>query len=319
MRWLVVALFSVFLLPAAPAGAEPLVVEARAIPLNPQDPAQDRVGVLIYRGGVVLTSTDRRFGGWSDLRVEADGRLLAISDHGYVLTGRLTHDPQGRLSGLTEADLTILRDPEGRPLVAKADSDAEGLARSPDGQGFIVSFERRHRLARYRHPDAPAEPLAGPTQLAQLPANSGIEALLTLADGRLFLLAEGSEDAAETRGWIGRPGGPWREFRYGLAQGFRPTGAAVLPGGDVLVLERRYTMAAGPGARLWRLPAAELERDKPNGALLAELALPQSLDNMEGVDVAPGAGGRPTIYLIADDNYNPLQRSLLLQFDLDLP
>lgn len=319
MRFLKISLFSAVLTLAGPLAAEPFAVEALPVPLNPQDPAQVRVGPLLYRGGLALRSLDSRFGGLSDLKVGADGRLFAISDHGYGLTARLIHDSQGRLAGLAEADLRILRGPDGLPLVAKADSDAEGLARAPDGKGFIIAFERRHRLARFRAPDAPTEPLDGPAGLADLPANSGIEALATLADGRLLLLAEGREGEAETRAWIGRPGA-WRDLRYALRDGFRPTGAALLPGGDVLVLERRFTVVAGPAARLRRVPVAALDgAGLVEGRQLAELALPLTVDNMEGVDALREANGRLTVYLIADDNYSPLQRSLLLQFDLDLP
>ena len=48
--------------PGAPAG-EPIAVEASAVALNPAAPGQDRVGSLVFRGGLVLRSADRRFGG----------------------------------------------------------------------------------------------------------------------------------------------------------------------------------------------------------------------------------------------------------------
>ena len=58
-------------------------VTATAVPLNTADRAADRVGRLRFLGALVLTSSDDRFGGLSDLRWEGKcQRLLAVSDTG---------------------------------------------------------------------------------------------------------------------------------------------------------------------------------------------------------------------------------------------
>ena len=42
----------------------------------------------------------------------------------------------------------------------------------------------------------------------------------------------------------------------------------------------------------------------------------QSVDNMEGLAVRQDADGRVFAYLVSDDNFNPLQRTLLFMFEL---
>ncbi len=104
---------------------------------------------------------------------------------------------------------------------------------------------------------------------------------------------------------------------YAKEGAFTPTGAARLPDGDVIVLERRFTLLGGLAARLLRLEAAAL---RPGAALggreLARLGPPLSVDNMEGIATRRGPGGETLIYLISDDNFHPLQRTLLLMFEL---
>src|SRR6185503_20282275 len=69
---------------AADPGGPPAEIRAARIPLYPANPAEKRAGTLIYRGGLVLRSSDRAFGGWSDLAVSADGgEILAISDEAH--------------------------------------------------------------------------------------------------------------------------------------------------------------------------------------------------------------------------------------------
>ena len=56
----------------------------------------------------------------------------------------------------------------------------------------------------------------------------------------------------------------------------------------------------------------------PNGELgpvLIELKLPGTTDNFEGV-AAEERDGKTRLYILSDDNFNPMQRTLLLAFDL---
>ena len=52
------------------------------------------------------------------------------------------------------------------------------------------------------------------------------------------------------------------------------------------------------------------------GREIAELRAPLTLDNFEGIAVHQLSDGTNRLTLISDDNFSPLQRTLILQFDL---
>jgi hypothetical protein len=84
-------------------------------------PGERRAGALIYRGGLLLSSADKRFGGWSDLAVSADGNeLLSISDEAHWLSAWLVYDKAGNLAGLNAAEIAPMLNPAGRPMRGKA-------------------------------------------------------------------------------------------------------------------------------------------------------------------------------------------------------
>ena len=91
-------------------------------------------------------------------------------------------------------------------------------------------------------------------------SNAGIESLAHLADGRLLAIEEGPDGEADgiSHAWLIGPDGESGRLGYRRANNFRPTDAASLPNGDVLVLERRYTTVGGVAARLKLVPAAAI-------------------------------------------------------------
>jgi hypothetical protein len=328
MRRTLLAL-SLLLLVATPGSArntvDALVVHGAPLPLDTNDAARTTVGRLVYRGGLILEAQDRRFGGWSDLSVSPDGtRLTAISDEGYWLTAGLSYSASGNITALTGARIGPLVDFSGRPLEDKPFSDAEGLAAYPDGS-FLVSFERRHRLWLYPAADPPfsipprAVPI--PPRLSKAPPNGGMEALVRLTGGRLFGLTEELMDHGDHVGWIG-DGLIWEELHYRAAADFKPVGAAEFPpgtfaAGDVLVVERRFTLLDGPGSRIVRLKRGDIKAGaRLEGEEIARILPPLTIDNFEGIAIVRGENGAARIYLLSDNNYSILQRTLLLQFEL---
>jgi hypothetical protein len=148
--------------------------------------------------------------------------------------------------------------------------------------------------------------------------------------GRRLLVCEARRGRSSTvPAWIGS-GDAWQERVYPLvfdggwtAEPFRPTAAARLPDGDLLVVERRYPPLA---ARLVRLERAALDGQGPFAPReIARLEPPLTLDNIEGVEVRQDEHGRTLVYLLSDDNNcaktrgaprRSLQRTLLLLFVL---
>jgi Uncharacterized protein conserved in bacteria len=294
--------------------ADPIAVDSRPVPLDAAQPERTEVGSLVYRGGLALSSKDPRFGGLSGLLVSADGkRFVAISDVGFWMTGALRRDSHGNLAGIADVALQPLLDAAGRPFRSKYHADAESLTAAPGG-GFLVGFEGKHRIVRYRRVGGPGATIAGPADLARAPSNGGLETLTTLADGRVLAITETDEVDGGVRGWIGPA--PWRAFVWPSDEGFRPTDAATLPDGDVLVLERRFPFLA---ARIRRVDAARLGTATLAPKEIARFEGSLTFDNMEAIDARRGPGGETLVYLLSDDNQSFLQRTLLLMFELQPP
>lgn len=309
------------LLPLAPAAAQTgLNLQSRPLHLNSEDKSQRSVGRLLWRGGIAVTAADGDFGGLSDLVVEADGEgFAAITDAGHWLQGRLLYDAAGDLTGVAATGFDRLKGLDGAALDRKRWQDAESLTLMPDGS-LLIGFERRHRLWRF-----PADSgLAGqpstfpmPARLAQAGNNAGAEALVALNDGRLLAFTEGQRFGSNFSVYLWESGKGWTELGLKPKGLFQPTGAALLPSGDVVLLERRFTLLGGLGMRLRRIalaaihPGAVLE-----GEEIAELRAPLTVDNFEGIAVHVAGDGSLRLTLISDDNFSPLQRSLIVQFEL---
>jgi hypothetical protein len=311
--------------PPSPVGAQPAALEIRSEPLllKLDEPGLRRIGKLIWRGGVSMTSNSRNFGGWSDLHVSPDGRTLSsISDLGSWLTASITYDTNGNLAGLSNGRIGSLRGLDGKPLASKVEADAEGMAPMPDGS-WLVSFERNHRIWRYPTLDGAPVPLNLPEDFTRQPENGGVEALTTLPDGRIVAISEEySLTPGLLVGWIGRPGADgryaWQSFQYTKIADFNPTAIAPLPDGGLVLLERAFDMVRGVRIRVMRLETAELQPGATVRAReLARLVSPMAVDNLEGIAATRGPRGETLLWLISDDNFNTLQRNLLLLFELE--
>lgn len=306
----------------------PEAVDVSSVPiprLRPGDPDRTSFGALRYRSGLVLTSPHSSFGGLSGLALDSTGRgLVAITDTAVWFTAELRRQ-DGRLSSLAKTRLAPMLGHEGQPLTAGPDYDTEGLAMA-DGAAF-VSFERRHGIRRFdwAHDGVGArgQSLPVPPEILGLPANGGIEALAVIPSGhplsgRLVAIAEGPW-------WPDQPTPAWLlgdspplAFEVARRNGFHVTDAAFLPGGDLLLLERRFLPWSGFGCRIRRLPASALHAGAvADGATVLEAGWGDEIDNMEGLAIhRDPATGDIIVTLVSDDNFSPLQRTLLLDFVL---
>ncbi len=297
-------------------GLQPIAITATPVPLDNADPAHDRVGRLRYMGGVALKSSDPRFGGISGLRYTGPGQLLGITDGGHWVTLRLREE-EGRLVGIDGGAMDIIHGPQREPLKGKAHVDAEALEYGPEGA--TVAFEREHRIWHYRALDAQARSEAFPDErwLASLPLNEGVEAMAKIGNAWLYIAEVRLPDDGH-EGVLLVPGGINRSYarvKVDVPPPYNPTDAHALGPDQVLILARRFSPLQGVGAALLLadVDAKHLTLGKPT--LLAELAPPLSIDNMEGLAVSH-EGGRSFIYMASDDNFSPLQRTLLLKFEL---
>lgn len=290
--------------------------------LDPNNPANTRVGALEFVIGYEIQLNKPQFGGLSDLCVYADAeagtRLVAIGDQGIEVTIGFTGTPEA-LGDVAIVALFSLRSIEGARLLDKVSGDAEALLCEGPLRRF-VGFEQQHRIWLYEEGGSvTAIPI--PTAGRMLPPNEGIEGIARLADGNLLLVAEGGGDAQRGPAWIGTgsAAGDWAPITLLRSEGYVPTGLATLPNGDVLLLERFFTEATGPAARISLLRSVEI---RPGAEIrpreIARIEPPLTVDNFEGIAVAPAEDGGTLVFLLSDDNFNPWQRTLLLVFRLDL-
>lgn len=282
---------------------------------------------LSFVGGLELSSSEALFGAFSSIRFLDAERFLGVFDTGYWITGRIVRDGEQRLSGVTEVALAPLLDPDGAESVSKFQVDAESLA-IEGGVHAHVGFEQRHRIVTYQPISdlghaLPSAPLFTPFDIRSLRGNGGIEALIVApANGALAgALVAISEKTVDDAGNLvaGILSGPLAgEFRVRPRDGFEVTDGAFLPNGDLLILERRFSIASGVAMRLRRIQGEAL---KPgaivDGEILFDADNRSQIDNMEGIDVLPTDDGSVRLILVSDDNHSLLQRTLMLEFRLE--
>ncbi len=279
---------------------------------------------LKYKGAILLECAHPAFGGLSDLLISKDRKsFLAVSDMGFWLKGEMIYNDNNFLIGIKpEAKLGQLLNIEGKTLSSKYHADAEALSRAP-GSGFLVAFERVHRISYFNSShlfDLSGTPsrISPPEHMKEQPKNGGIESMTLLPDSRILMIAEGDTDEDKPSYAAVGIDNDWIEMEYQRQHGYRPTSVATLPEGDILTLERSYT---GPGSLKIRLCIIKKPKFKSGVTLYPEqlIKLPRSLplDNFEGLDTITTDDGRTFIYLISDDNYSPIQHTILMMFEMD--
>lgn len=229
--------------------------------------------------------------------------LLALTDRAVLWRARMEHGADGTLRGLARWRPVSVGDP--------ARDDTEALAKLADG-ALVMAVETPFALrALEGRPPPGSSALA--RALGDLPRNRGVEALASLPNGGIVALAEGRDaDGTHRVAVLGPAGVALR--RYRTETGFDPTAADRL-GPDLLVLERRLSLLGGFQSRVVVLNAPSITgaRAPLIGKEIARLGVATISENFEGIAATREADGTVLLYLISDDNFSPMQRTLLLQ------
>ena len=308
----------------------PVAIDVQARPIaafEVRDSTRRQFGSLEFRGGLVLSSSFNRFGGLSGLRVQPDGAtFIALTDRSWWFRGRIAYDGT-RPAGIVDAEMAQMLGPDGRTLAARGWYDTEALAQ--DGGTLYVAIERVHQIVRFNYGRdglrARATPIATPAALRSLPNNRGIESLvfvprgLSLAGTLIAISERGLDKAGNVRGFL--IGGPAAgAFTVKRIADFDISDAALLPNGDLLLLERKFSWTGGLWIRLRVVTLSDVRPDAlVDGPVLLEVDLGYEIDNMEALSVHRGAAGEIVLTLLSDDNFSMIQRTLLLQFTLAAP
>ncbi len=322
------ALFAIILLAASSAAAEPISIKAVPIDyFSASDPNKTVFGSLTFRGGLVLTSEAKDFGGISGLRLSGDGKLLAVTDRGNWISGRLTYDGTKPVA-IEGAELFPMRGGNGKSLAGTSSQDAESLEIS--GNTAFVGVERRHQVLRFDlskgAATAKAASVALPAGAKNFPRNGGIEGLALVPGGAekdtLLIVTEEAYDATGDHLAFLLPGRTKKKIRplaVKRRDGYAVTDLAFLSGGDLMVLERRYVPPFSLSMRVRRVAQnAITEGAVLDGEVLLEANFPvDQIDNMEAISVhRTPEGAASVLTLISDDNFSKRQRTTLLQFEL---
>lgn len=305
--------------------SQPIEISAQAIEaFDPRDSSRTQFGTLRFRGGLVLTSSSKDFGGLSAIRMfDGGSRFLALTDKGNWLRARLVQR-DGRPIAIADAELAPVLGADGRPVSARRNwFDTEALA--DDGGTLYVGIERAHEILRFDYGReglrARGQPVATPPAMKSLPANRGIECLVAPAKGQplagsLIAISERGLDAAGNI--IGFLIGPQAgTFTVRRTDDFDISDCALTPRGDLLLMERRFSWTRGLAIRIRRVPLARVSpRAVLDGADVIVADMGYQIDNFEGIAVHRDGTGALVLTLVSDDNFSPLQRTLLLQFTM---
>ena len=276
-------------------------------------------GPLSVTGVWSVTSRHRMDGGYSALEIDGEGGLLAASDAGGLLriSDAGTEQMAGRFASLAS---------EGE--LDKRGADIEAMTRDPETGQYWIAYERSNAVERYST-ELEAEARHRPQAIRHWRANSGSESFLRLSDGRFLAIGEVATprdsgrheavlfDSDPSEG----AGVKALVFTLIITGGKRPVDAAQLPDGRILILLRSLDSMFPPR---FANALAFLDPDQiEEGATVSlgrQFALPEALptENYEGMAVEEMARGKTRLWLISDNNFSSLQRSLLVALDYRL-
>ncbi len=291
-------------------------IALKPLMLDPAHPGPRRIGPLTFLKAWELGSSNNDFGGISALTALPGGRFIGLSDAGTVIGFGLAGD-----------------DRTDRPFIAPLptptggspnylDRDTEGITYDPGTARFWISYEGRHAIRRFTPALARTDAKVTPEPMRKWGLNSGAETIIRMTDGRFVVLSEamdmpdGSYMGLLFSGDPTEPGTHQSIFGYRPPAGYKPTDGTQLPDGRLLILNRRASFPTGFAAKLVMIEPAAIKRDATvSGDVIATLAAPLLVDNMEGITTTKESG-RTIIWLISDNNFNAWQRTLLMKFAL---
>lgn len=305
------------------ANGNDISVRSQAIANFKVGSSQTQFGAFEFVGGLELSSAGSRIGAMSAIRLASDRRrFLGVMDTGFWYAGRLVRDQDGRMIEVEDFSVSPVLDADGNASDAKWKVDAEGLV--VRGTQALVSFERRHRVDIYSA-DSPGNSKPTGTLPLLIPQGEfrGNRGLETIAVSPQNSQLAGAVIAVSERS-LNSSGDLFAAILSGPSKGvffvkrdppYDVTDGDFLPNGDLLLLERRFSIAQGIGMRIRRIDGSRLAAGNlVDGEVVLEADYRYQIDNMEGLDVSVNGDGEIFVTLVSDDNHSILQRNLLLEF-----
>ncbi len=318
--------------PDQTSAAAPVAIEVKARPIasfDMRDRSHLRFGSLQFRSGLVLTSSYPGFGGLSGIRLDAKGeRFISFSDKGNWFTGRIVY--QGNeMTGLADVEAAPMLGSDGKPIAARGWFDSESIAidgTQIENSQIYIGLERVNQVLRFDFSKgftrSRGEVVTMPPAVKKLPYNKGLEALLFVPKGMplagtLIAFSERGLDASGNLMAFLVGGATPGQFSVRRTKKFDISDATLLPSGDILLLERKFSLIEGLNFRIRRIVLKSLAPGALiDGPVIFEADLGDEVDNMEGIDTFVTSDGDTVVTMVSDDNFSLIQRTLLLQFTL---
>ncbi len=267
-------------------------------------------------------SGDQGFGGYSGMVLgPQSGDLMLLSDRGQLLRMSVSLDESGAVTGVAGGQLMSIRDERGRALV-KRNGDTEALTPWPGG--YLMTREALDDALLIEDGGdhfAIAGTIADLSGSKALSRNGGYEAATQLSDGQALFISEGTFDngLAAVIHFDGED--VIARGTYKPADDFAVTDIfADLERDRLFAVERAFSPALGPRTRLTVAPLSNLlEADETSALVPAELGsltMAEGTDNMEGLAFYKSSDGGDNLMIISDDNFNSVQRTVLMTFRL---
>jgi hypothetical protein len=228
------------------------------------------------------------------------------------------------MTGLADVEAAPLLGADGRPITSRGWFDSEAIAL--DGQLVYIALERVNQILRYDFSKgftrSRGEVVPVPPAVRKLPYNKGLEALVMVPEGlplagTLIALSERGLDAEGNIIAFLIGGKTPGQFGIRRSNNFDVSDAVLLPSGELLVLERKFSWVEGVGIRIRSIPLKSVAPGAVvDGPSLFDADLGHEIDNMEGIDAHVTPEGDTVLTMVSDDNFSMIQRTLLLQFTL---
>jgi hypothetical protein len=294
------------------------VITAMPLVLNEEVPKQTIIGKLKFLKGWSLTSDHKQFGGLSALRLmktddENIYKFFSISDTGLWVRADFNLNAKTPFSNAT----LRWQDPKLENKTGKEKQDSESIVKVDDG--WLIGFEQDHRIM---HVSAPAvnttrSSITDQLDFSGVGRNGGVEAMTLMPSGEILAFMEhGREREGRYNAFLATDTSSAMLY-FKPANNFHATDATTLSNGDVLVMTRFFSIIDGVAGKLVRIKADDINEGATLvGEELATFRPPLTVDNMEGLDAVEMADGRTLVFMLSDDNFNAVQRTILMVFEL---
>lgn len=291
--------------------------------LTPITPETTVFKELSYLWGFEVESDDPKFGGFSGLTglrsVSQGGAthhfLGSVTDRGYYASWEITF-PSNDAPSISLYPLQAIAEGAGTST-DKINFDVEAITEFENWN--LYAYEQDHRVVN-SNPEA--KRINRPNNLSDIPPNGGFEAITVLTNNMVLLMAELPDSKTKKQlAWLGKKqvGGVFRfETRtIEFPEGYHPSDTTTLTSGDVLILLRKFSLLKGFSTKLMLITHDVIMSGDPiTGTAIADFPSNVGFDNLEGLASMPHPAGGEMIYLISDDNFSALQKTLLLAFYL---